>query len=229
MNRNQREWITIRGSELPSEGVNYHKREWIEISGSELQSEGVNYNQREWVIVLTSQVSNLSTIWQQEVTVQWDAIDVIFVLDRHAYWIFIVLVHWTNSSHVDMSIYSDTLSSFPANQLLLLKQQIPMLYSLIWLKPMISHTQGGQEVWLTRGSKPKIYHTQGEHTNHYTTNDLPHSRWTRGLKISTNQNVCLCTYSCMLKGEVENDIFLFYGLTHKGLKTQDLSHSRWAH
>ena len=51
-------------------------------------------------------------------------------------WIFIVLGHWNNSLWVDMSLHSDTLSWFQANQSLLFalntvclveKQQIPML------------------------------------------------------------------------------------------------------
>jgi len=51
-------------------------------------------------------------------------------------WIFIVLAHWNNSPWVDMSLHSDTLFWFRANQSLLLflsaaclaeKQQIPIL------------------------------------------------------------------------------------------------------
>jgi hypothetical protein len=57
-------------------------------------------------------------------------------------WIlFIVLAHWNNSSQIDMSSHSDTLSWFIADQSLpfLLnaaclaeKQQIPILYYLVW-------------------------------------------------------------------------------------------------
>jgi hypothetical protein len=55
--------------------------------------------------------------------------------------IFIVLVHWNNSLQVDMSLHSDTLFWFRANQSLFLlrntlcsaeKQQIPILRFLIW-------------------------------------------------------------------------------------------------
>ena len=48
-------------------------------------------------------------------------------------WIFIVLAHWNNSPLVDMSLHSDTLFWFRANQSLLFlliaadKQQIPIL------------------------------------------------------------------------------------------------------
>ena len=51
-------------------------------------------------------------------------------------WIFIVLAHWNNSPRVDMSLHSDTLFWFWANQSLLFllnaaclveKQQIPIL------------------------------------------------------------------------------------------------------
>jgi hypothetical protein len=51
-------------------------------------------------------------------------------------WIFIMLAHWNNSQQVDMSLHSDTLVWFRANQSLLFllnavclaeKQQIPIL------------------------------------------------------------------------------------------------------
>ena len=57
------------------------------------------------------------------------------------FWIFIVLAHWYNSPQVDISIYSNTLFWFQANQSLLFllsavclakKQQIPILMSLVW-------------------------------------------------------------------------------------------------
>ena len=56
-------------------------------------------------------------------------------------WIFIVLAHWNNSPRVDMSLHSDTLFWFRANQSLIFllnaaclaeKQQIPILYSFAW-------------------------------------------------------------------------------------------------
>ena len=71
-------------------------------------------------------------------------------------WIFIVLSHCNNSPRVDMSLYSDTLFWFRANQSLFLllnaaclavKQQIPILMSLVWPD-----------------------RARGEHSNHYATN-----------------------------------------------------------
>jgi hypothetical protein len=56
-------------------------------------------------------------------------------------WIYIVLSHWNNSPRVDMSLHSDTLFWFRANQSLLFllntawlaeKQHIPILKSLVW-------------------------------------------------------------------------------------------------
>jgi hypothetical protein len=77
-------------------------------------------------------------------------------------WIFIVLAHWNNSPRIDMSLLSDTLFWFRANQSLLLllnaaclaeKQQIPI-----------------SVFGLTRpGLEPTIYRIWGELANHYTT------------------------------------------------------------
>jgi hypothetical protein len=66
---------------------------------------------------------------------QWHDDNVHFVLDQHD-WIFILLSHWNNSLWVDMSLHSDILSWFWANQSLLLlhiavclaeKQQITII------------------------------------------------------------------------------------------------------
>jgi hypothetical protein len=74
-----------------------------------------------------------------------------------------VLAHWNNSSRVDMSLHSDTLFWFRANQSLLFlrnaaslaeKQQIPILYSLDW--PDL-------------GSNSQSYRTRGEHASDYAT------------------------------------------------------------
>jgi hypothetical protein len=55
--------------------------------------------------------------------------------------LLILLAHWNNNMRVDISPHSDTLSWFQANHSLLFllnaaclaeKQQIPILYSLIW-------------------------------------------------------------------------------------------------
>jgi hypothetical protein len=73
---------------------------------------------------------------------------------------FIELAYWNNTWRVNMSLYSETLSSFRATQSLLLllnaaclseKQQIPVL------------------VWPEWRSKPTIQRIRGEHANHYTT------------------------------------------------------------
>jgi hypothetical protein len=54
---------------------------------------------------------------------------------------FIVLAHWNNNPRVDMSLHSDTIFGFLANQYLLLllidvclteKHQIPILKCLVW-------------------------------------------------------------------------------------------------
>ena len=78
-------------------------------------------------------------------------------------WIFIVLAHWNNSTRVDMSLHSDTVSWFRANRSLLFflnaaclaersnKYQF-LVFGLTWL-----------------GLEPTIYHTWGEHANHYAT------------------------------------------------------------
>ena len=66
----------------------------------------------------------------------WNDDDVRFVLEQQVSWIFIVLDHWNSSPWVDMSLHSDILFWFWANQSLLLllnaaylveKQQIQIL------------------------------------------------------------------------------------------------------
>ena len=79
-------------------------------------------------------------------------------------WIFIVLAHWNDSLRVDMSLHSDTLSCFRANQSLLLLlsagclAEMYQFYSL-WFEPT--------------GSKTTINHTRGQHANHYITDVVP--------------------------------------------------------
>ena len=75
----------------------------------------------EWVsdCCLTPTQLNFSAIsWREEFNIQWDDVEVRFVLDQHVYrsWIFIVLPHWNNSSWIDMLPHSDTLSWFLAKQ-----------------------------------------------------------------------------------------------------------------
>ena len=90
---------------------------------------------------------------------------------------FIVPAHWNNSPRIDMSFHSDTLSWFRANQCLLLvlnagwlaaKQQIPVLYSLIWhdraLKPRFDTTgPWNQNLLHSRRSRKPLHHRCGSH------------------------------------------------------------------
>jgi hypothetical protein len=76
---------------------------------------------------------------REQINFQWEDDEVRFVLDQHAELQnvdLIVLAHWNNSLRVDMSLHSDTLFWFWANQSLLFllnaawlveKQQIPIL------------------------------------------------------------------------------------------------------
>ena len=58
--------------------------------------------------------------WREQVNFQWDDDDVRFALDQHTEkFFFIVLAHWNNSPWVDISLHSDTLFWFRANQSLL--------------------------------------------------------------------------------------------------------------
>jgi uncharacterized membrane protein len=83
-------------------------------------------------IVVQRKLSNFSAIsWREQVNFQWDDDEVRFVLDQHA-----DLDFYSASSLIDMSLHSDTLFWFWANQSLLIlliaaclaeKQQIPIL------------------------------------------------------------------------------------------------------
>ena len=91
----------------------------------------------EWVMVAYGQLSNFSAIsWREQVI--FNEMMMMFALFKinTLSWIFIVLAHWNNSPWTDMSIHSDTLFWFWANQFLLFlinaeclaeKQQIPIL------------------------------------------------------------------------------------------------------
>ena len=94
----------------------------------------------EWVIVVKPQFSNFSAIsWREQVNFQWDDDEVRFVLDQHAELDFYSSSSLKQQSAGDMSLHSDTLFWFRANQSLLFllnaaclaeKQQAPILYSL---------------------------------------------------------------------------------------------------
>ena len=76
--------------------------------------------------------------------------------------IFIVLAHWNNSLRADMSLHSDTLFWFRANQSLLFPLNVVCLAEK-QQKPILVF--GLTRPWL----EPTIYHTWGEHANHYAT------------------------------------------------------------
>ena len=134
----------------------------------------------EWVSVW-QQFSNCSAIsWREQVHFQWDGDDFRFVLDQYASWIFLVLAHWNNSSQIDMSPHSDTLSWFRANHSLLFflnaaclaeKQQIPKFHNL-WFDPIRTLT------------------LDLSHSNHYTT-DVVHSIWTICIINNKNREISL--------------------------------------
>ena len=83
--------------------------------------------------------------WREQDTFRSDGKNVRFVLDQHTKLDFyIVLGQWNNGPRVDMSLHPHILSWFRANQSLILflnnvclveKQQIPILYSLVWSDP----------------------------------------------------------------------------------------------
>jgi hypothetical protein len=86
--------------------------------------------------------------WREQVNFQGDDDEVRFVLDQHAEF-FLVLAHWNNSPRVDMSLHSDTLYWFHANQSLL------FLLNAAWLaeKQQIAISQF--LFWPDRGSNPR--------------------------------------------------------------------------
>ena len=78
--------------------------------------------------------------WREEVNFQWNDDEVRFVLDQRAE-LDIYSASSLKQQRVDISLHSDTLFSFRANQSLLFllnaacvaeKQQIPILKSLVW-------------------------------------------------------------------------------------------------
>jgi hypothetical protein len=63
----------------------------------------------EWVLFNAKSAIFSAISWREQVNIQWDDDEVRFVLDQH----------WHNSARVDMSLHSDTLFWFRANQSLL--------------------------------------------------------------------------------------------------------------
>ena len=85
--------------------------------------------------------------WREQVNFQWDDHEVRFVLDQHAELDFFALAHWNNSLRVHMSLHSDTLFWFRANQSLLLNAACLLENQQIQILPSL--------VWPNRGSKPR--------------------------------------------------------------------------
>ena len=120
----------------------------------------------EWVF------SNLSAIsWRKQVYHQRDDDEVRCVLDQHAELDFIVLAHWNNSLWVDMTLHSDTLFRFRANQ--------PLLF-LLHAACLVEKQQKSSFIVfgliLPGLEPPTIYRTRGEHANHYAI-DAVDSHW----------------------------------------------------
>jgi hypothetical protein len=82
-------------------------------------------------------------------------------------WIFIVLAHWSNSPRIDMTLHTNTLSWFWANQSLL------SLLKAACLEEKLATNTNFIVFGLTwSGLEPTIYRTRDEHTNHYTTDGV---------------------------------------------------------
>ena len=101
-----------------------------------------NIQVSEWVSeCLLLNAKSTAITWWEQVNFQWDDDEVRFVLDQQAELNLHSLAHWNNSLRIDMSLHSDTLFWFRANQFLLFlrnsaclaeEQQIPILLSLVW-------------------------------------------------------------------------------------------------
>ena len=110
--------------------------------------------------------------------------------------IFIMPSRWNNNLQVDVSLHSDTLFRFRANQslLLLLSGEATNAYSLL-VQTHVCCTQGEHaNRYTTRIRWTNTYSllvqthvccTQGEHANCYTTR----IRWTEDIQLNTNEEV----------------------------------------
>jgi hypothetical protein len=126
-------------------------------------------------------------LWREQVHFKWDDDEIRFVLKHHAELDFYsALTHWNNSPRINMSLHSDTLFWFRANQYLLLLGEHANHYATD--EPTIYHTWGDHAnhyitdeptIYPTLDEhanhyitdEPTIYHTWGEHANHYTTDE----------------------------------------------------------
>ena len=72
----------------------------------------------DWCLTPTQQFFRYPDIsWPEQANVQWDDDNEIhFVLDQHAKLDCVVLAHWNISSRIDMSLRTDTLFWYRANQ-----------------------------------------------------------------------------------------------------------------
>jgi hypothetical protein len=96
-----------------SDSINLHfYTKWAEIVTGSILSE--------WVIIFKGQLSNFSaTSSREQVSFQWNDDEVCFVLDQHAKLEFYGASTLTTVRGVDISLHSDTLFWFRANQSLL--------------------------------------------------------------------------------------------------------------
>ena len=90
----------------------------------------VQMSSSEWVSdCFLCQLSNFSAIsWREQVNFQWDDDEIRFVLDQRAELDFYSAISLKQQSAGRHVVHSDTSSWFRANQ----KQQIQILYSLVW-------------------------------------------------------------------------------------------------
>ena len=76
-----------------------------------------NFGMSDWLLFHTNSVIIQLNHGEHKYNFQWDDGEIRFLLDKHASWIFVVPAQWNNRPRIDMSLHSDTLSGFQANQL----------------------------------------------------------------------------------------------------------------
>ena len=119
-----------------------------------------------WVIVGLRQFSILSAIsLREQVHCQWDNDDDDVRRTNRLSWNFIVLPHWNNSPRVDMSLHTDTLFWFRANQSLLLLLNEACLAEK-------QHTNFIVFGLARPGLEPTMYRPRGEHANNCVTDGV---------------------------------------------------------
>ena len=121
---------------------------------------------------------------ENKLLLQWDDDEVCFVLDQHAELEFYSASSLKQQLRVDMSLHSDTLFWFRANQ------------SLLFLRMFREEATNTNFIvfGLTRpGLEPNIYHTRGENANHYTT-DVVYCIW-KVAGINWGFDGCICSFT----------------------------------